>query len=89
MSEQEEEEVQLISISFDEKESTEVGTLDAITNQITKFCRVSFEETVNTANQLISSQMRSVLTFHKGDNHDHDSSCCLCRFEVLKLSELE
>lgn len=61
MSEQEEEEVQLISISFDEKESTEVGTLDAITNQITKFCRVSFEETVNTANQLISSQMTIVV----------------------------
>ena len=61
MSEQQEEEVQLISISFDEKESTEVGTLDAITNQITKFCRVSFEETVNTANQLISSQMTIVV----------------------------
>ena len=72
MSEQEEKEVQLISISFDEKESTEVGTLDAITNQITKFCRVSFEETVNTANQLISSQMTIVVG--KDDKKSYDEA---------------
>jgi hypothetical protein len=72
MSEQEEQEVQLISISFDEKESTEVGTLDAITNQITKFCRVSFEETVNTANELISSQMTIVVS--KDDKKSYDEA---------------
>lgn len=72
MSEQEEQEVQLISISFDEKESTEVGTLDAITNQITKFCRVSFEETVNTANELISSQMTIVVG--KDDKKSYDEA---------------
>jgi hypothetical protein len=72
MSEQEEKEVQLISISFDEKESTEVGTLDAITNQITKFCRVSFEETVNTANQLISSQINIVVG--KDDKKSYDEA---------------
>jgi len=70
--EQQEQEVQLISISFDEKESTEVGTLDAITNQITKFCRVSFEETVNTANQLISSQMTIVVG--KDDKKSYDEA---------------
>ena len=70
--EQEVQEVQLISISFDEKESTEVGTLDAITNQITKFCRVSFEETVNTANELISSQMTIVVG--KDDKKSYDEA---------------
>ena len=70
--EQEVQEVQLISISFDEKESTEVGTLDAITNQITKFCRVSFEETVNVANELISSQMTIVVG--KDDKKSYDEA---------------
>jgi hypothetical protein len=70
--EQQEQEVQLISISFDEKESTEVGTLDAITNQITKFCRVSFEETVNTANELISSQMTIIVG--KDDKKSYDEA---------------
>ena len=75
MSEQEEkkeQEVQLISISFEEKESTEVGTLDAITNQITSFCRVSFEETLKTANTLISSQMSIVVS--KDDKKSYDEA---------------
>jgi len=72
MSEKEETQVQVITISFDEIETKEVGSLDAVTNQITKFCKASFEEVVNSANQLILQQQEIIVD--KDDKKSYDEA---------------
>ena len=68
----EKEETQVITISFDEVETKEVGSLDAVTNQITKFCKASFEEVVNSANQLILQQQEIIVD--KDDKKSYDEA---------------
>ena len=72
MSEEQEKQVEIISISFDEKEINEVGSLDAVTNQITKFCKASFQEVVNSANDLILKQQEIVVG--KDDKKSYDEA---------------
>lgn len=70
---EEKNEFELISISFDEKEvNTEEGSLDLITNQITRFCKSSFEEAVNKANDLIKNQMQTQVS--KDDKKAYDEA---------------